>query len=209
MKKIILAASFLIVLAIIVSPATVLAASATPTAELLARKNIGKLDGTITAIGATSITVNKVTINITPSTILLRKFGGPAKLAEFSVGDQIMTIGMWNADKTILTARLLRNLSIQKHKATFVGVVKSLNATGFVVSPEKRSEQKVSVTLLTKYVGRAEKPITLADIKVGDKVMVRGLWDTKLNTVTEVTFVRDYSVVPTTPKTATPSAKNR
>jgi len=28
----------------------------------------------------------------------------------------------------------------------------------------------------------------------GHKVMVKGLWDNKLNTVTEVTFVRDYSL---------------
>ena len=154
-----------------------------------------KINGTVSAIGATSITVGSTVVNVSTTTKLLRKYGALAKLSEFTVGDQVMIRG-----------NVIRALSIQKRRGVFVGNITALTDTGFVLAPEKRPAQTVNVNLLTKYVERGEKAISLSALKVGDKVMVKGLWDTKLNTITETTFVRDYSLPLKAPKTATPSA---
>lgn len=149
-----------------------------------------RVKGTVSAIGPNSLTINNTPINVTTTTILLHKYGAKAKLSEFSVGDEVVAQGN----------KLIRNMSTQKRRGVFLGKVTSVSNTGFVLTPEKRPAQTVGVNLFTKYVGRGEKPILLKDIRVDDKVMVKGMWDTKLNTITEVTFVRDYSL-------ATPSAK--
>lgn len=149
-----------------------------------------KIKGIVSAIGPNSLTVNNAPINVTATTILLHKYGAKAKLSEFSVGDEVVALGN----------KLIRNMSTQKRRGVFLGKITSVSNVGFVLTPEKRPAQTVGVNLLTKYVGRGERPIVLKDIKIDDKVMVKGLWDSKLNTITEVTFVRDYSV-------ATPSAK--
>lgn len=172
---------------------------ATSTAELLRQKAVvTKINGTVSAIGATSITVGNTVVNVSATTRLLRKYGALAKLSEFTVGDQVMVRG-----------NVIRDLSIQKRRGVFVGNVTALTGTGFVLTPEKRPAQTVGVNLLTKYVDHGEKTISLSALKVGDKVMVKGLWDNKLNTITEVTFVRDYSLPLKAPKTATNSGEAR
>lgn len=213
LKRLLISLVFLLTMVVVpstvfaVGPATVLPKTATSTADLLRPKGAAaRLNGTISAVGATSLTVGNTTVNVSTLTVLLRKYGARARLAEFSVGDQISVMGSWaNAPQTTINARVIRDLSIQKRRGVFLGKVTSLTSAGFVLTPEKRPAQTVGVNLLTKYVDRGEKPIVLAAIKTGDKVMVKGLWDNKLNTITEVTFVRDYSLPLLAPKAATKS----
>ncbi len=179
MKKLLVALGILFVISFVFTT-KINAKTGTPTAELL--KSV-KVKGIVSALGPNSLTVNNTPINVTATTILLHKYGAKAKLSEFSVGDEVVAQGN----------KLIRNMSTQKRRGVFLGKITSVSNTGFVLTPEKRPAQTVGVNLLTKYVGRGEKPILLKDIKVNDKVMVKGLWDTKLNTITEVTFVRDYS----------------
>ena len=51
-----------------------------------------------------------------------------------------------------------------------------------------------------KFVERNETSMTYTDLKIGDRVRVKGVWDKTLNKITEVTQIKDFSipiVVPT------------
>lgn len=184
---------------------------ATPSGETVKPKVlVAKLSGLLTKINANNIVVGTTTVNISTTTRLLRKYSAVSKLSEFTVGDQINVIGAWtDTNKTAINARVVRDVSIQKRRGVFVGVVSSLSTTGFTLTPEKRTMQTVTINSLTKFVERGEITIPFSVIKNGDKVMVKGLWDNKLNTITEVTFVRDYSLPIKAPKTATNSGEAR
>ncbi|MBI3887887.1 hypothetical protein HY310_02360 [Candidatus Microgenomates bacterium] len=175
---------------------------ATPAATLKQQQQLAaklalaaKLDGTITSVGTNSLVVNGVTVNVSSTTVLLRKFGGKSNLTEFNVGHQVGILGKWtDTTKTTLNARVIRNVSIQKRHATFVGTVQSVSPTGFVLQPVQRPVQSVTVTTKTRYVDRREKSISFSSIVSGQKVRVSGLWDSQLNTITNAGLVKDYDL---------------
>lgn len=131
------------------------------------------------------------------TTKFVRKFGGKSDLSEYTAGDTINVAGYFTDDtKTTVQACLIRDLSIQKRHADFMGMVKSLTLNGFVMTTlsEKRADQTVSVADTTKLTDRKGQTISKADILVGHKINVRGLWNTINNTVTQTTDVRDLSL---------------
>jgi len=165
--------------------------------------------GTISAISGTTLTVKakdgkQFTILTDTKTQFRRRFWGKSSLSEMSVGDMVNVIGKWTDDaKTTIQARLVRDLSIQKRNGTFFGTVQSVSASGFVMQTLKRGTLTVTTSASTKFVNRKGETIAKGDVIVGHKVRVGGLWDSKLNTLTEVAHVKDFSlpVKPTeTPK---------
>ena len=54
-----------------------------------------------------------------------------------------------------------------------------------------------------KFVERKETSITLSDLKIGDRVRVKGVWDKTLNKITEVTQIKDFSIPVVVPTQAT------
>jgi len=165
--------------------------------------------GTISAITGTTLTVKakdgkQFTILTDDKTQFRRRFWGKSSLSEMNVGDMVNVIGKWTDDaKTTIQARLVRDFSIQKRNGVFFGTVQSVNSSGFVVQTMKRGALTVSTSTSTKFVNRKGETIAKGDVIVGHKVRVGGLWDSKLNTLTEVTHVKDFSlpVKPTeTPK---------
>lgn len=166
------------------------------------------LGGKITAKTETTLTVEKdgthYTVHLVEDSKLRRRFGAKSDLAEFSVGNTVNVYGSWTDEtKTAINARLIRNISIQKRFAVFVGQVKEILGSGWVMTTvsSKRSDQTITVSSETKFVNRKEEPITQGDIKVDHRVRVKGLWDSSTNTVTEVTHVKDFSL-PVVPKTS-------
>lgn len=170
--------------------------------------------GKITAKSDTTLTIEKdgksYTVNFDSKTQLRRRFWGKAELSEFSVGNIVNVIGQWTDDThTAINAKLIRNVSIQKRFGVFFGEVKSILSGGWVMSTksENRADQTVTVSADTKFENRKGETMTQAEVKAGHKVRVRGLWDRTLNTVTEVTHVKDFSVpVPSAAVTATVTA---
>ncbi len=135
-------------------------------------------------------------VNIVDETHLRRKFWGKSQIDEFSVGDTIDVIGRWtDTSKTALTAILIRNESIQMRSGVFFGTVKSLTDGGFVMTTIHRDDETVTIGN-AKLINRKQLVITQADIKVGDKVRVRGLWNNTSKTITEVREVKDFSLPP-------------
>ena len=157
--------------------------------------------GKLTAKTDTTLTVEKdgksYTVNMDSNTQLRRRFWGKAELSEFSIGNIVNVIGLWTDDThTAINAKLIRNVSIQKRFGVFFGEVKSLLSGGWVMSTksENRADQTVTVSGSTKFENRKGETMTQADVKVGHKVRVRGLWDKTLNTITEVTQVKDFAL---------------
>ena len=155
--------------------------------------------GTVSSKSDSQLIVTKdgvtYTVNITANTQFRRRFWGKSDLNEIQVGDTVNVIGKWTDDtKTIIEARLIRDISIQKRHGVFFGTVSSLTSDGWIMTTVKRGNQTVTVNSSTKFVNRKTEIITQADIKVGDKVRVKGLWDRNSNTITEVSHVKDFSL---------------
>ena len=176
------------------------------------QKFLGKhatiVDGVIKNISGQTLTVTKddkdYTVTVTASTKLRRRFWGKATLTEFSTNDHVSVYGKWTNDsQTAIEASLIRNLSIQKLRGTFFGTITSINGQTFTLKSVNRGDQTVTVTSSTKIVNRKMQSMTTGDLKVNDRVRVKGLWDNTNKTITEVTQVKDFSqpvVVSPTPK---------
>jgi hypothetical protein len=152
----------------------------------------------VTVKDATSITVDNegtgVKVDVQTNTHLRRKFWGKSSLAEISVGDNVDVIGRWaNEDKTEIKAVVIRDLSIQKRFGVFFGTVKSITDTGFIMTTIQRGEETVTIDS-AKLIDRTGKPITKSDILVGQKIRVRGLWNSNNFTITETSEVKDFSL---------------
>lgn len=174
----------------------------------------------ITTINGTSMTVTKdgktIAVTTTNETKLRRHYGGTATLTEFSVGNFVDVSGTWtDSTKTAIAATSLRNRSIMMRRGTFIGDVVSKTGNTIVIASKNRGNQTVTVTNTTKYISRTQTTLTLADVVVGHKIRVKGMWDKSNNTITQVSEVKDFtlpakvSLTPTVTATlsATPTEK--
>ncbi|MGB9883009.1 MAG: hypothetical protein ACPLRN_00630 [Microgenomates group bacterium] len=155
-----------------------------------------RLTGKITEIGSNFIKVDSegkvYQVNITEKTQLRRHFWGKSNLSEFSVGDEVNVIGRYTDEtKTTIEAILIRNNSIQKRWGVFFGEVVAKNADNFVIKTINHGQLTVYFNN-AKFVGNDEKPLTYADLQVGERVRVKGVWDKTLSKITEVDQVKVY-----------------
>jgi hypothetical protein len=176
------------------------------------------IDGNISAINGSSFTLTKdgktFTVNTSSDTKFIRHFWGKSSLAELAVGDKVNVWGTWTDNtKTALDAKLVRNLSVMKRFGVFFGQISSVGSGSFVLNTPTRGDQTVTIGS-AKLVNRKEQTISDSDLKVGDKVRVKGVWDKIKKTITEVTQVKDFSLpqngtgatpTPTASVTATPT----
>jgi len=170
---------------------------------------------TITAISGTTfpaeVKVKKeseeIILKISDQTILLRKFGGQFSLSEMHLGDIVTARGTWlDAEKVILETRVLRDLSLQKRNGTFWGEIKSLEVSekSFVLETSKRGDQTVLVIDSTEIFDRRQRLLDFADLAVGHRVRVTGLWDSTQKTIEEVKSIKDWSIGPNPTVSPTP-----
>ncbi len=187
-----LSLTFLVlVLSLTLAPSFVLAHnSRVSTRDLIGtaggKLKMGNLTGTVSAVSANTLTVDGKIVTVSGLTKFIRRFGGISTLSEISVGDKVSVVGVPNA-------KIIRDWSIQKRKGAFVGTIQTMTPTGFALQSLNRGVQTVTVSALTKYTDRKEQTINFTDLAAGHKIRVKGLWDSKLNTVTEVSQVKDYS----------------
>lgn len=133
-------------------------------------------------------------VNITDKTQILRKFGGKSSLSEYSIGDKVMVFGKFTDDtKSIIDAKTIKNNSIQKRKGAFFGKVTVKSTDNFIMDTLERGTQTVYFGS-AKFVKRNEEIMFYADLKVGDRVRVKGVWDQALNKINEVTQIKDFSL---------------
>jgi hypothetical protein len=164
--------------------------------------------GELTAMQDSTLTLVKdgttYTVLVDEQTQLRRKFWGPSDLSEFTVGDMLSIVGTWeNEEKTTIRARMIKNLSIQMRHGVFFGTVTSLGESGFTMDSIRRGSQTVTVDAETLFINRRQGNLEFADILIGHRVRVRGLWNSRTSTITEVTQVKDFSL----PEIAKPSGR--
>lgn len=169
--------------------------------------------GKLTGKTDTTLTVEKdgksFTVALDSKTQFRKRFWGKATLAQMSVGDTINVVGLWADDQhTTITAKLVRDISIQARFGVFFGEVKSLLSNGWVMSTvsSKRADQTVTVDSSTKFTNRKGETITQSEITVGQRVRVKGLWNSDDNTVTEVKEVKNFALPAQISVTATTTA---
>lgn len=143
-------------------------------------------------------------VHITENTNVVRHYWGksPIDLSEFSVGDIVNIYGTLDSqDTTLVHAKTVRNVSIQKRHAVFQGEIKSITPPDtFTMETAKRG----FLTIVTKpdtkiYLGKELK--TFSDLQIGTKVLVRGVWDKTLSKV-QALVIR---IKPTETATSTPA----
>ena len=129
---------------------------------------------------------------------LVRHYWGTSEIDEFSSGDIVNVFGYLDEnDNYLVHAQTVRNVSIQKVHNTFKGVIENIDTTSssFVLKTEERGNQTVVVSSETKIV-KSQKVVcvkapcpareivgSFADLKVGGKVIVRGIWDKALSKI--------------------------
>lgn len=160
-------------------------ATATKEGQLKNRIKVENLTGTVSAVGSNTLTIDGKVVTVSNLTKFIRRFGGSSTFSEISVGDKVSVVG---------NAKIIRDWSIQKRKGAFVGTIQVMTGTGFTLQSLNRGVQTVTVSALTKYLDRKEQTINFSNLVAGQKIRVKGLWDSKLNTVTEVSQIKDYSL---------------
>lgn len=178
--------------------------------ETVINKGARIANGTVTAVNGATFTVETdeetFTVTTDDKTRCQRHFWGKCTLSEIAVNNKVNVWGRFTNDtKTTMKAHLIRNLSIMKRHGTFLGDVISKDGNTIVIKSKEREEQTVTVISTTKYVMRNMKPSTLADIQVGHRVRVKGVWDKTNNTITEVTSIKNYSLPLKTNISTTPN----
>jgi hypothetical protein len=149
-------------------------------------KVTGVSGNTISAITAWNNANLNWTVNTDGSVQVLRRFGGMASISEIANGDFVSFSGTLSAGPTFtVNANVVKDWSIQKAHATFVGTVSSINvgAQNFVLASEDRGSVTVQVNSMTKIM-KGDSTMAFADIVVGGKVSAGGLYDNQNHIVT-------------------------
>lgn len=168
---------------------------------ILKRANIGTV--ILSSKSGTTFTVTKegksYSVLTDSNTKFRRRFWGTATFNEMQIGDTLNVAGKWTDEaKTTVQATLVRDVSIQKRQGVFFGTVQTVNSKGFVMQTVNRDNQTVTVGSSTNYENRKGEAIKFSDIKTGDRIRVRGLWNRQLNTIADIVKVKDFSL-PSTP----------
>lgn len=158
---------------------------------------IGK--GVVKSVGADSFVVTRenkdYSITVNADTKYRRRYWGVGSFADIKVGHDVSVAGKWTDEtKTTILAKVVRDLSIQKREGVFFGNVTEVTPGGFVIKPVERGIQTVTVSADTKFINRRGESISKADVLVGHRIRLRGLWDREFSTITEVKEVKDFTL---------------
>ncbi len=139
--------------------------------------------GTITAITADTITLktmngSQATVKLTPQT-MYRRDREPAKLSDFKVGDMIMVRGEPSGESSWTAQGVMSNQNMammrdQLGKKFIAGEVAKIEDTKLTINRPDGQTQVIQVDESTSFQNAKRESITLADIKVGDRVFGRG-----------------------------------
>ncbi len=149
---------------------------------LVSSAKVTSIDGTtINAVNNWGNTNLAWVIKTDASTEFLRHFGAKSSLSEMTVGDFISFRGSLDtsASQLTITATRIRNWSIQEVNGTFMGAVKSTDSNGksFVMTTESRGDLTVFVLTDTKIITDNDAQSIFTDLRVGQNVTARGVWD--------------------------------
>ncbi|MDT8068839.1 MAG: DUF5666 domain-containing protein [Terriglobia bacterium] len=142
--------------------------------------------GTITAIEGDTITIKtmdgkQATVKVTPET-RYRRDRQEAKLSDFKVGDTVFVRGepsgenTWTAQGIMSNQNMGRGMMMREEmgKKVIAGEVAKIDGTSLTINRPDGQTQVIQVDETTSFRNAKRESITLADIKVGDRVFGRG-----------------------------------
>jgi hypothetical protein len=139
--------------------------------------------GTITAITGDTLILKTMngstaTVKMTPNTIY-RRDRQDAKLADFKIGDMVMVRGEPSGDNTWTAQGVMSNQNAmmmreQMGKKFIAGEIEKIDATKLTIKRPDGETQVIEVDENTSFRNAKRESITLADVKVGDRVFGRG-----------------------------------
>lgn len=155
--------------------------------------------GNLAAISEDVLTVNKddeqFDIEIDDQSRVLSKYYSKIDPKNLEKGDLISIWGKWvDEAKTMIQAKLVRDLSQEIRKGVVNGIVSNINNTSFTVTRANGKPFVISIGDNTKIMDRKGEPLSLADIWENDHVAVTGLVDHTQSTVTNTSKVRDLDL---------------
>ena len=152
-----------------------------------------------------------VTVKIDNKTKVVRRFNGKSSLDELTVGDTMQIVGRLNDDGTV-SARVVKDDSIQLSHRVYHGTIASLDATAQSFSMTLMSSSSVAFMVRTSATTKFRVPgvtsTSFANLQVGNKVWVRGFVNTRTKTIdANVVKVKlpEVAPVPAPTPTSTPS----
>ncbi|MCX8016117.1 MAG: hypothetical protein N2692_02340 [Patescibacteria group bacterium] len=159
----------------------------------------------VTAVGSNEISIKifgiEYKVNLSKAKILKSQWIS-GDVDDFVVGDIVNVYGFITEEAPlIIYAQTVRNLSLQKHLTIFKGLIQNLGNFSFSLLTEQNELINVAVTNDTRIIKTegvaciqiyppincpmsTSTTITFADLKNGDKVIVRGEYDKVANQLT-------------------------
>ncbi len=126
-----------------------------------------EFEGTVDAIDGTVLTVAGRKVTVTDATTI-RKHDAAATLAGLVVGTPVEIEGTLNADGTVTASEIRIEDRNDAERVAFVGTLTQI--TGNTLTVGDRMVNVGSATVIVK----GDTTLTLADLKVGDRLLVRG-----------------------------------
>lgn len=145
------------------------------------------LTGKVTAINGTSLTVlakkGTYTVDVSQAKFV-RRFGAVMTLGDVQVNDELTINGtVSSSTSTMVTAKVVRDLSLQARNGSFEGTVSNITANSFTLSTKNRKDQTINLTASTTFMNDG-KVSTAAALMNGSRVVVSGVWDRTNSDVT-------------------------
>ncbi|HWR16312.1 MAG TPA: DUF5666 domain-containing protein [Terriglobales bacterium] len=159
-----------------------------------------RVAGTVVSISADAVVIkpetgDSVTVKISPET-RIRKDRNEAKLSDFKAGDRIFAAGKLNEDKSLAAVmigggemgggRMMMMgpggqppspeelVKMGLGTRFVVGEVKAIDETKLIILRPDGQSQTIEVDESTSFRSGRDESVTLADVKVGDRIMARG-----------------------------------
>ncbi|MBP6945699.1 MAG: hypothetical protein KBC74_03810 [Candidatus Pacebacteria bacterium] len=142
----------------------------------------------------------RVTVFTDKGTVLSKKYGGSLLLGEIKEGDLLNIEGVLavGADEVVVTAKKVKDLSLQSEPKNLLGTVRSVNSNGnsFVLKNTAFGSTTIAISSST-ILKKGVRTIALGEVAVGDKVLsASGVYDYKTNilSATSTEFYQDKTV---------------
>ena len=127
-----------------------------------------------------------ITVKVDEKTKVVRRYNGKSSLDEFTVGDAIQIVGHLNNDGTI-SARVAKDNSIHVTFKVHHGIISSLDAVAKSFMMTSSASSSLTFTVKTNSTTKFQVPgvekATFNNLKVSDKVWVRGVINTRTKVI--------------------------
>jgi hypothetical protein len=112
---------------------------------------------------------------------LIRRYGAAMQLSDMQAGDVLAVSGTING--LSITAKTVRDESLQAHNGTFVGTVGQVSGSSFVLQSKDRGSQTINITNSTIFREGTASTSSSA-VAQGQTATVSGVWDRTNSNVT-------------------------